>query len=90
MTVARVASYNYNHKERNRTESKTLKKKGGQEVPEVNLWVEAGNSCLKAAIKILDVEQSSERPDPALTASACQLIHAAVEIDELNLDWQKS
>ena len=57
---------------------------------EVNRWVEAGNSCLKAAIKILDAERSSERPDPALTASACQLIHAAVEIDELNLDWQKS
>lgn len=57
---------------------------------EVNLWVEAGNRCLKEAIKILDAERSAERPDLALTASACQLIHAAVEIDELNLQWQKS
>ena len=57
---------------------------------EVNLWVKAGNGCLEAAIKILDAEQSAARSDPALTASACQLIHAAVEIDELNLQWQKS
>ncbi len=51
-----------------------------------NLWFDVGTKCLTHAKELLDRETA---PTAATVETAQKLVHMAIEIDALNLQWEQ-